>query len=71
MDSHRRLDLAAQFQAIKLDIIGLQDTRLRKPRALAVGEYIVFAAAAATPKGQGGVEIWIRTTLFLAARSNR
>jgi hypothetical protein len=57
--SHRRLDLATQFMAMDLAIIGLQETRIRKPRAKDIAKHAVFASAA-TSRGQGGLEIWIR-----------
>ena len=57
LDSHRRLDLAAQFQAAKLVIIVLHETRLSIPRALGIGPYPVFAATAGK-RGQGGLELF-------------
>ena len=53
LDSHRRLDLASQFTAAKITVIG-QETRLSVARAVGIGQYIVFAAAA-NAKGQGGI----------------
>ena len=51
LGSHRRLALVAQFQALELVLTGLQETRMRVPRARGVGPYQVFAAAAGT-RGQ-------------------
>ena len=58
LDSHRRLDLAAQFQTAKLVIIGLQITSLAVARALGIGLYQTFAAAT-NKSGQGGIELWV------------
>ena len=58
LDSHRRLDLAAQFQTAKLVIFGLQKTSLAVARALGIGLYQTFAAAT-NKSGQGGIELWV------------
>ena len=57
--SYRRLDLAAQLQAAKFVIIGLQETRLAVARALGIGLYHAFSAAA-NKRGQGGIELCVR-----------
>jgi hypothetical protein len=59
LDAHRRLDLASQFTAAGITVIGLQETRLSVARATGIGQYLIFAAAA-NGKGQGGMELWIR-----------
>ena len=46
LDSHRRLDLASQFTAAGITVIGLQETRLSVARATGIGQYLIFAAAA-------------------------
>ena len=46
VDSHRRLDLAAQFQTPKLVFFGQQETLLASARALGIGLYYACAAAA-------------------------
>ena len=58
LDSHRGLDLASQFAAAKITVIGLQETRLRIARAFGIGHYLIFAAAA-NAKGQGWIELWV------------
>ena len=59
LDSHRRLDLAAQFQRFDYTVVGIQETRLRRPRAFPIGPYAAFAAASGD-RGQAGIELWIR-----------
>ena len=61
LDSHRRLDLASQFTAAGITVIGLQETRLGVARAMGIGQYLIFAAAA-NGKGQGGMELWMRSS---------
>ena len=39
----------------KITVVGLQETRLSVARAVGIGQYLIFAAAA-NAKGQGGVE---------------
>ena len=58
LDSHRRLDLASQFLASQMTVVGLQETRLSVARAVGIGQYLIYAAAA-NARGQGGVELWI------------
>jgi len=41
--SHRRIDLAAQFQQEGYTIIGLQETRLKKARAMPVQRPVPFS----------------------------
>ena len=53
MDSHRILDLLAQFKAAKFLNVGLQETRMNNAGAKQIGPYTVLAAAAG-PRGQGG-----------------
>ena len=60
LDSQRRLDLAAQFQHEGYTIVGLQETRLRRPRAFPMGPFFGFSAAAGD-KGQAGLELWIKS----------
>ena len=52
VDSHRRLELAAQFQVEDLVIIGLQDTRLRIARAGPIGPYRICVAPATKNVGK-------------------
>ena len=62
MSAYKRLDLTGQFLDALLDIIGLQDTRQRVPRAhgrLACCNY----ASAAGPPRQGSLELRVKTTL--------
>ena len=40
LDSHRRLDLASQFTAAGITVIGLQETRLGVARATGIGQYL-------------------------------
>ena len=61
LDSHRRLDLASQFTAAGIPIIGLQDTRLGVARATGIGQYLIFATTT-HGKGQDGMELWIRSS---------
>ena len=61
MDSHRRLDLVSQFQAAKSTVIGLQETRCRRPRAKDTRPYRVFSTATG-PRGQAGLELWVLKT---------
>ena len=61
MDSHRRLDLLAQFVAADLTLIGLQETRCRRPRAKDSGPHKLFSSAAG-PRGQAGLELWAQKT---------
>ena len=61
LDSHRRLDLASQFTASQITVVGLQETRLSVARAAGIGQYPIFAAAA-NAKGQGGAELWIQSS---------
>ena len=58
MDSHRRLGLLAQFQAAKLTLVGLQETKCRRPRAKDTRPYRVFSSAAG-PRGQSGIKLWV------------
>ena len=66
MDSHRRLDLLAQLQAATLTVIGLQETRCRKPRAKDTGPYKVVSSAAG-PRGQSRLELWVATAWLQSA----
>ena len=59
LDSHRRLDSAAQFQRLEYTVVVIQETRLSRPRAFPIGPFAVCAAAAGE-RGQAGIELWIR-----------
>ena len=61
--SHRRIDLAAQFQQEGYTIIGLQETRLKKARAMPVRIFTVIASSAGD-KGQAGIELWIKSSFL-------
>ena len=66
LTSGRRLDLAIQFEAAKLHIIGLQGTRCKAPRGWDILDFMALASGA-TQRGQGGIGIWIASQ-FLVAR---
>ena len=58
LDSYWRFDLASQFLASQMTVVSLQETRLSVARAVGIGQYLIYAAAA-NARGQGGVELWI------------
>ena len=41
-----------------MTVVGLQEIRLSVARAVGIGQYLIYAAAA-NARGQGGVELWI------------
>ena len=55
--SHKVKELIKQFDEAGIDIIALQETRVKHDQLWKEGPYIRFLSAAC--KGQGGVEIWI------------
>ena len=59
--------MASQFQQAGYTIVGIQETRLRRPRAFPIGPYSVVAAAAGDT-GQAGIELWIRAD-FICGQS--
>jgi hypothetical protein len=61
--SHRRIDLAAQFQQEGYTIIGLQETRLKKSRSMPVGIFTVIASPAGD-KGHAGIDLWIKSSFL-------
>ena len=45
LDSHRRLDLASQFTAAGITVIGLQETRLGVARATGIGQSLFCSSS--------------------------
>eukprot|EP00974_Lingulodinium_polyedra_P000901 84934-Lingulodinium_polyedra.AAC.1 len=58
--SARRLLIAVECQRRRLDVVGLQETRVRRDMCSQQAGYTMVAAAA-EPGGAGGVECWIST----------
>ena len=65
--SARRQQLAADLHKLKVDVAGLQESRVKGDRAQKVGQYFMVATGGA--KGTLGVEIWFHSRLAVTEQN--